>query len=101
MDEDYKAFRSYLRGMNRNSLAEFCRLAGLNEKEASVIVSFYYDRRSGDSIADDMGMCRSALYRIKGNAIRRMVHFCHTKYRPENTDYDERIKRLDELFFHP
>lgn len=97
MDEEYKAFRAYLKDINTASLKQLCSLAGFTEEEIPFITLYYGERKTEDCIADTLGVSVDCYHRTKRLLIRKLQHFCHTLYWPELTDYAERIRRLDEI----
>lgn len=97
MESDYKAFRKYLKGMDKTSLIKLCRLAGFNENEMLYIVPFFGCGKSEDYIADSLvHMSVDGYHKAKRMYIKRLQHFCHQIYRPEETTYTERMRKLDE-----
>lgn len=97
MEDDYKAFRHYLKSLDKTSLRKLCSLAGFNESEMLFIVPFFGCGKSEDFIADNLvNQSVDAFHKNKRKYIRRLQHFCHQIYLPENTPYAERMRILDE-----
>ena len=97
MEDDYKAFRGYLKGLDKTSLRKLCTLAGFNENEMLFIVPFFGCGKSEDFIADSLvHMSVDAYHKAKRKYIKRLQHFCHQIYRPEVTPYAERMRILDD-----
>lgn len=96
MERDYKAFRQYLKGMDKTSLRKLCRLAGFDDREMDFIVPFFGNQLSEDFIADSLCMSVDTYHKAKKKYIKRLQHFCHQIYVPEVTSYTERMRILDE-----
>ena len=96
MESDYKAFRQYLKGLDKTSLRKFCALAGFDEQEMLFIVPFFGCGKDEGYIADMLCMSVDAYHKNKKKYVKKLQHFCHQIYLPEVTSYTERMRILDE-----
>ena len=100
MDEEYRAFRKYLKSLNRASFMRLCEISGLTEEEARLVSLYYYDRKTEAYIADSLGMSISTYHNARMDAIGRIRNWIHLHlYRPEITSFKERIRILNEFLY--
>lgn len=100
MDEGYRAFKRYLRGLNKDSFLKLCEAAGLREEETMLVRLYYCDGKTELYSADVLGMSLSAYHNARMEAVDRIRNWLHLHlYRPEITTFEERIRIINEFLY--